>query len=93
MKQQADTILAFGKQIDKMSNKDLSIILKSLKQNGDKRLPTKKMSMMKLYEEWKDRLPFVFEYGDGLRNGAHDDVIESVSERDEDDCIDNVAML
>ena len=50
LKQKADAILASGKEIEKMSNKDLSIILKSLKRNGDKQLPTKKQEMIALYE-------------------------------------------
>ena len=92
LKEKADAILASGKEINKMSNKDLSIVLKSLKQNGDKRLPTKKIDMMKLYQEWKDRPPLVFDYGDELVNDEHEDDTENDSERD-NPCIDNVTML
>ena len=50
LKEKADAILASGKAIDKMSNKELSVILRSLKRNGDKRIPTKKQEMISLYK-------------------------------------------
>ena len=49
LKEKADAILASGKAIDKMSNKELSTIRRSLKRNGDKQIPTKKQEMISFY--------------------------------------------
>ena len=46
LKQKADALLLSGKQIEQMNNKELSVILKLLKRNGDKRLLTKKNEML-----------------------------------------------
>ena len=62
LKQKADALLSSGKQIEQMNNKELSVILKSLKRNGDKRLPTKKNEMLQTYHEWKDHEPLQFHY-------------------------------
>ena len=44
-----------SESIQKLSNKQISIVLKSLKRNGDPALPNKKKEMLQLYEEWKHR--------------------------------------
>ena len=49
LKHKADALLSSGKDVSKMSNKDLNTILKSLRRNGDKRLPTKKNEMLRTY--------------------------------------------
>ena len=38
----------------------------SLKQKGDKVLPTKKSEVFILYDQWDDRKPLTFEYDHGL---------------------------
>ena len=54
LKAHADEIIASSESIQKLSNKQLSIVLKSLKRNGDPALPNKKKKeMLQLYEEWK----------------------------------------
>ena len=77
LKKQADELLSSGKELKKMSIKDLRTILRSLKQKGDKALPTKKSNMLILYDQWKDRKPLTFEYDHGL-----------VAETDDDDDVD-----
>ena len=77
LKKQADELLSSGKELKKMSIKDLRTILRSLKQKGDKALPTKKSDMLILYDQWKDRKPLTFEYDHGL-----------VAETDDDDDVD-----
>ena len=47
-----------------MSNEELSIILKSLQQNGDIKIPDKKTDMILLYEDWKGRTPLVFDHNE-----------------------------
>jgi len=64
LKHKADALLSSAKDVTKMSNKDLSTVLKSLKRNGDKRIPTKKMEMIRTYEEWKERKPLEFDTDD-----------------------------
>ena len=46
--------------------KDIRTILKPLKRNGNKALPTKKAQMLQLYEAWKDRSPPLFQYNRSL---------------------------
>ena len=67
-----------------MSNKDLNTILKSLRRNGDKRLPTKKNEMLRTYEEWKERKPLEFD-SDGESLSGSD------SENDIDDANINIS--
>jgi len=62
-----------GKDLQKMSIKDLRTILKSLKRNGDKALPTKKAQMLELYEAWKDREPPLFVCNRSLIDGIVND--------------------
>ena len=57
-----------------MSIKDLRTILKPLKRNGDKALPTKKSDMLVKYDERKDREPLSFEYDRSLIDKTIDDV-------------------
>ncbi len=73
LKKQADELLLSGKELKKMSIKDLRTILKSLKQKGEKALPTKKSEMSILYDQWKDRKPLAFEYDHGLVAETDDD--------------------
>ena len=68
-----------------MSIRDLRTILKTLKQKGDKALPTKKSEMLILYDQWKDRKPLIFEYDHGLVAETNDD--------DDDNIIDNVESV
>ena len=60
LKAQANEIISSSESIQKLSNKQLSIVLKSLKRNGDPALPNKKKEMIKLYEEWKHQPPRTF---------------------------------
>ena len=53
-----------GQAVEKYSNKDLSIILRSLKRYGDNKIPTKKSEMIQLFNEWKNREPLVFQNDD-----------------------------
>ena len=91
LKNEADALISSGKDIEKMSNKELTTILKSLKRNGDKRLPTKKNEMLKTYEEWKDRPPLEFHYevqdADTERTETDNDC--SNDDDDDDDDVDN----
>ena len=64
LKREANTLLSYGKDLKKMSIKELRTILKSLKRNGDKALPTKKAEMLKQYEAWKEREPLSLENND-----------------------------
>ena len=86
LKKQADELLSSGKELKKMSIKDLRTILKSLKEKGDKALPTKKSEMLTLYYEWKDRKPLTFEYDHGL-------VAESDDDDDDVNIINNVESV
>ena len=62
------------------------MILKSLKQKGDKALPTKKKKsdMLILYDEWKDSKPLSFECD-------HDLVAKT--DDDDDNIINNVESV
>ena len=73
LKEEADRLISSGKDLKKMSIKDLRTILKSLKRNGDKALPTKKAQMLELYQDWKDREPPSFEYNCSLIDGIVND--------------------
>ena len=84
LKQKADAIIASAISINSLSNKDLSVILKSLKIKSDKKLPTRKKDMIELYHKWKDRPPRQFNLGDlnvsdeaNDSNQAIDDVAEN----------------
>jgi len=48
LKREADDLIA-AKPIEKFGNKDLNIMLRYLRRDDDKKLPTKKNEMMKLY--------------------------------------------
>ena len=85
LKEQAASLLSSGKELNKMSIRDLRTILKSLKRKGDKALPTKKSEMLILYDQWKDRKPLTFEYDHGLVAETNDD--------DDDNIIDNVESV
>ena len=92
LKEKADAILSSGKEIEKMSNKELNIILKSLKRNGDTRIPAKKTEMIRLYEEWKGRAPLVFDHHE-------DEVSNNIIDTPENDFVEddsnsiNVTMI
>ena len=63
----AKEILSSGKDVKKLSNKELNTILKSLRRKDDKGpLPTKKADMVELFEQWKERPPPVYEYVDNV---------------------------
>ena len=64
LKEKADAILSTGQAVEKYSNKDLSIILRSLKRDGDNKIPSKKSEMIQLFNEWKNREPLVFQNDD-----------------------------
>lgn len=53
-----------------MSNKNLSTILKSLRHDRDKRLPTKKNEMLRTYEDWYERRPLEFDSNDESVSGS-----------------------
>ena len=88
LKEEADRLLSDVTDLKKISIKDLRTILKSLKRNGDKALPTKKAKMLELYEAWKDRGPPSFEYDYSI--------IDEIVNRDENDNkndIDNIESV
>ena len=60
----AECLTALVGSQPKMSNKDLSKVLKFPKHNGDTRIPTKKNEMIRTYEEWKERKPLEFDTDD-----------------------------
>ena len=62
LKREADTLIASNPNIETLSNKDLNVILRSLKRKEDKKLPTKKKEMIQLYNEWKDCKQRQFDY-------------------------------
>ena len=62
LKREADTLIASNPNIETLSNKDLNMILRSLKRKEDKKLPTKKKEMIQLYNEWKGRKERQFDY-------------------------------
>ena len=74
LKHKADALLSSGKEVSKMSNKDLSTILKSLRRDGDKRLPTKKNEMLRTYEEWKERKPLEFDSDNESLSGTDSEI-------------------
>ena len=82
LKEEADRLNSNVKDMKKMSNKDLQTILKSIKQNRDKDLPTKKAKMLEPYEAWKDRGPPSFE--------SDRSIIDEIVKRDENDNNNNV---
>ncbi len=60
----AKEILSSGKDVKKLTNKELNTIIKSLRQKDDKGpLPTTKSDLIDLFERQKDRLSPVYEYG------------------------------
>lgn len=72
LKAKADSILSTGQPIDKLSNKELNIVLRSLKRDGDKKIPTRKSEMVELYQQWCDRQPLEFPADDA----SNDDELE-----------------
>ena len=62
LKEKANEIVSSTTNIEKLSNDELKVLLKSLKRNGDPALPTKKKDMLDLYNKWKDRKPREFLY-------------------------------
>ena len=84
LKREADTLLSSGKDLKNMSIKELRTILKSLKRNGDKALPTKKAEMIKLYEAWKEREPRSFEYDASLIDEIANDNVNDTDDENND---------
>ena len=80
-KQLADNLIATGKSIEKFTNADLKIILKSLKRKGDEAFPTRKNDMVQLYNKWNNREPMTLEYNDIY-------VLETASNIEEEECED-----
>ena len=74
LKHKADALLSSGKDVTKMSNRDLSTILKSLRRNGDKRLPAKKVEMLRTFEEWKERKPLEFDSDNDSLSGSDSEI-------------------
>ena len=67
LKRKADELIASKANIELLSNKDLNVILRSLKRKEDKnKLPTKKQMMIELYYQWKDCEPIKFDYSAGI---------------------------
>ena len=70
----AKGILLSGKDVKKLTNKELNTILKSLRRKDDKGpLPTKKADMIELFEKWKERPPPVYKCGDNSRSSNNKD--------------------
>ncbi len=57
LKEKADAILSTGQPVDKLSNKELSIVLRSLKRDEDNKIPSRYSEMIKLYEQRCDQEP------------------------------------
>ena len=55
-----------------LSNKELNIVLRSLKRDGDNKIPTRKSEMIELYQQWRDRQPLDFLADDA----SNDDELE-----------------
>ena len=53
-----------GQPVDKLSNKDMCNVLRSLKHDGDKKLPTRIAEMLILYKQQNHKKPLVFRYDD-----------------------------
>ena len=62
-KDAADTLLATGIEISKMSNAQLKALLAPLKTKDDGAMPTRKKDMIAAYDKWKDRVPPTFTTG------------------------------
>ena len=62
LKAKAEALIASVPNIELLSNQDLNVILKSLKQKDDKKLPTKKKDMIEIYHKWKHHDPRKFDY-------------------------------
>ena len=68
----AQEIFSSGKDIKKLTNKDLYTIIKSLRRKDDKGpLPTKKADMIELFEKWKERPPPVYKCGDNTNSSSN----------------------
>ena len=77
----AKEILSSGKDVKKLTNKELNTIIKSLKRKDDKgALPTKKSEMLDLFNRWKERPPPVFEYNSSESSQLMDDAKHSDNE-------------
>ena len=78
----AKEILSSGKDIKKLTNKELYTIIKSLRRKDDKGpLPTKKADMIELFEKWKERPPPVYKCGDdSMRSNNKDYDMEITQE-------------
>ena len=71
LKRKADELIASKANIELLSNKDLNVILRSLKRKEDKnKLPTKKQMMIELYYQWKDREPKKIDYSAGFNGNV-----------------------
>ena len=58
----SDKLIMSGKLLDSLSIKDLTLIVKPFKRNGDKALTKKKKEFIELYEKWKLRPRRKFDY-------------------------------
>ena len=58
----SDKLIMSGKSLDSLSIKDLTLVVKPFKRNGDKALPKKKKELIELYEKWKLRPRRKFDY-------------------------------
>ena len=59
----ADTLLSEKDfDINKTSVKNIAIILKAYRREGDKKIPTKKKDMLTCWSQWKERPPLTFDY-------------------------------
>ena len=67
LKAKVKVLIASVSNIELLSNRDLNVILKFLKQKDDKKLPTKKKNMIEIYHKLKHCEPRKFRYcGIGL---------------------------
>jgi len=68
----AQEILSSGKDIKKLTNKELYTIIKSLRRKDDKGpLPTKKADMIELFEKWRERPPPIYKCGDDTNSSSN----------------------
>ena len=69
-KEAADTLLATGILVSKMSNAQLRTILTPLKTKDDGAMPTRKKDTIAAYDKWKDRVPPIFTIGEKASAGV-----------------------
>ena len=84
LKKDADELMSMNKPVEKLNNKELNTLLKSLRRKGDSSLPTRKNDMIMTYNNWKNREPLTFDY---------ENTIEHADEKNDVDMTGNFLMV